>query len=161
MNKAIIAVVLVALAAAAGVWYTAQPRGSDLEQITLVLSEAQEAIESKSLTRALGYLSEDYEGAGGNKQQVGALMLNAFRNSDEVRVVLDTPQIRVQGSDADVQTRASLSATSAAGDSGRISYDTEAHFRLQKEDAKKYLVVPVRVWRIASAHFRMGDADLF
>lgn len=152
MSKTVgLAAGLVVVILAAG-WFVSRPRGSDAEQVQQVLSSGLEAVRNKNLWGAMSCLSSDYHGEGESADNVRLMLLELFRDSDDIRVVLDDPEIAVHGDTAVVTGLGRASVITRDG--SRMDRNSEATIVLRKENHHRYLIYPTREWKIVSALLR-------
>lgn len=156
MSKSAAGSIVILLALICAGWIYSRPRGADEQQIVRVLKATQSAANRKNVSRVLSAISEGYQGAGGSKKEVRLLILQAMRGSD-VMVSLETPRITVKGDTAEVQVfvRASVQSETAQA----IQFSSDATVILGKEDGKRLLLFPVRVWRITSVSVKTGTEN--
>lgn len=143
----IVLVLVVALGGLIGYQRLSAPLPPDEEQIRTLLTEGEKAIESRSVNGALACVSKDYSDPSGfNRDGLRLQVIEAFRSADGYDVTLQTANMRLDGDNAEVQTSATLAALDKFGRhevfSGPIT------IRLKKESARRYLVLPVRTWRV-------------
>lgn len=158
MNKTVSGAIIILLLLAAAGWFVFRPPLSETEQIVRLLKDTQAAANSGNIGRVLSSLSEQYSGTGGTKRQVRLLLIEAAREGD-ISLTLDTPTITVTGQTARVDLFAQAALRQRPGSETRINSDVT--LALRKEDGKRLLVLPARVWRIVSADVRTGTEGSF
>ncbi len=158
MNKTVSGAIIILLLLAAAASFVFRPPLSDTEQIVRLLKDTQAAANSENAGRVLSSLSEQYSGTGGTKKQVRLLLIQATREGD-ISLTLNTPTVTVTGETARVELFAQAALRQGPGSETRISSDVT--LALRKEDGKRLLVIPARVWRIVSADVRTGAEGFF
>ncbi len=158
MNKTVSGAIIILLLLAAATWFLFPPPLSEAEQIVRLLKDTQAAANSGNTRRVLYSQSEQYSGAGGTKRQVRLLLIQAAREGD-ISLTLNTPTVTVTGDSATVELFAQAALRQGPGSETRINSDVT--LALRKEDGKRLLVLPARVWRIVSADVRTGTEGFF
>lgn len=157
MKQTLIAIVAAAIILGGG-WLASRPRGGDREQVQQVLVQLADAAEHRRLSQTLSCLSQDYRGAGQSYGQVRLILLRTFHDAASVQLDLSPPKISVNGNSATASTYVHARITSAGGASSE--YSSDVTFELRREKHKRWLIYPVRVWRILSAETKTEIPEL-
>lgn len=150
--------VLIVVLLAAG-WIATRPKGTDEEQIRDLTLQAEEAVRSRNLSKLMSIFSEDYSGAGGTRDQIRLLTMQAFRNSRETYLDTGEPEIQVSGDNATLTTEIRAGMESEGG--SETSFQSSVTVRLRKEEGRRLLIYPVQVWRVVSSDSSTALQDLF
>lgn len=160
MKPAAAAVLIVAALLTAG-WFATMPRGSDDEQIHRLIRNTEAAVNNRNLQKAMAAISVDYAGEGGTRNEVRLVLLQVFRESQEVRVSIDSiepPRISATGDSASLNFAASVRVIGQGVDT---QFATAAELGLRKESHRRLLIYPVREWRVIRAKAKTAVSNLF
>ena len=147
--KKVLIIALAAIVILLAVGYIAvnYGRGSDEDQIIGVIENGRQAIQKKSLSAANSCISKDYSDEYGlNADRIKFFASQAFRSKSQFEVVVDTPQIQINGDQAEAKTHVSLTVINTEERHEAFSGDVVIH--LKKDKAHRYLIYPVRVWKV-------------
>lgn len=122
---------------------------SDEEQIRALLAKGEAAIERRDLGVAMTCVSRNYsDPAGLTYKTLRLYAMQALYEVDRYDLAVTISDIEVDGDTAKIRTLLSLTAFVESH-----SYEAFAGpltMGLKKEDAKRLLVIPARVWKITS-----------
>lgn len=146
-----IAPIIIVLALLVGVlllWRSAvaEEKLADDLRIRQVFSDGEKAITGRNVRAAASLVSRDYEDNSGlNYEMLRARASQAVATASSIEVVLDAPEVQIQGHTATAKANVRVVAV-IQGDSHPVEFPLTA--QLRKEESKKYLVFPVTRWKI-------------
>jgi len=122
---------------------------SDEEQIRALLARGEAAIERRDLRDAFACVSRDYsDPAGFTYATLRLQAMRMFYEADGYDVAVEILGIQVDGDTAEVN--ADVSVTALIEDESHAAFAGPLTIELKKEDAKRCLIIPTRVWKITS-----------
>ncbi|MBI2844554.1 MAG: hypothetical protein HYX78_14260 [Armatimonadetes bacterium] len=150
MKRLLVGLLLaVAVVLAVGYFAANRDQGADQEQILAVIERGRRAVERKSLSEAMSCISKDYSDSTGlNRDRLGLLARRAFQSSSRYEVVVDAPTIRVAGDEAVAETYAAVASVDAGTREEKFS--GEVILSLRRENSRRFLIFPVREWKITA-----------
>lgn len=92
-----------------------RPVVSDRQQILQLIEDMRLAVERKSVSGCMHYLSQDYHDAGGSRRDLQRLMVGAFRTANDIELSVQADQIEVTGRTAAISVRADVTSVSREG----------------------------------------------
>jgi hypothetical protein len=126
-------------------------RPPDRDQILVELESARAAGSEQSVSGVMKVISDNYKDSEGlSKQKLSALLAQAFRSSGKIDVVVAPPVIDVHGDDATVTTHVKVRDPDNATD----LFDQDVVTRWQREESRRYFVIPDKTWRIVGASYK-------
>ena len=124
-----------------------QDKRPDADQIRDLIERGRRAIEHKSLDAAMSCISENFSNNMGlNRDRLRMLAADAFRANMSYEVVMDAPDVTVNGDQAQAKTHVAVSGISGGG--REPVFSGEVALRLAKERVHRYLIFPTREWKI-------------
>jgi len=126
-----------------------QPHLSDVQQLKQVLAEAEAAVESKDLNRAMSLVSPAYRDSYGTTKSILRLeAIRAFRSAAAFDVSLQDARIECKDDEAQVETDVLVDAI----ENGKRSRVVDAHLKLdfKKEPVRRWVFLKVARWRLIS-----------
>jgi len=126
-----------------------QPHLSDVQQLKQVLAEAEAAVESKDLNRAMSLVSPAYRDSYGTTKSILRLeAIRAFRSAAAFDVSLQDARIECKDDEAQVETDVLVDAI----ENGKRSRVVDAHLKLdfKKEPVCRWVFLKVARWRLIS-----------
>lgn len=147
-SKIVLGVVALLLVVFAVYFIVRQPPLSDQDQIIGQLETARAAAERHDAGGITAVVSTDFKSeAIANKQQLYFYLARAFRNSGKLRVVLSAPTVVVQGDSATSTCQMTVYNLDRVGP----RFDQPVTLNWRREEGRRLLVLPTRVWRIVGA----------
>jgi hypothetical protein len=146
-----ISLIVICLAAAAILFLRSNAGGlSDEYKVHQVLKDAEAAMESRNLSLAFSLVSPDYhDSAGLRADGIRVQIMRALRSRDHYDILIDKAVLKIQGAAAHVDTRVTVSRISYAGNIDEY-FSGGVGVNLKKENARRWLLIPVKVWKITS-----------
>jgi len=111
---AVLAGLVVAIVAIA-VWRPGRPVVSDRQQILRLIAEVEQAVERKSVSGCMRYVSEAYHDESGGRRDLQRLMVGAFRTRNDVELGVYPEQVDITGPTAAVTVRVEVTSVSPEG----------------------------------------------
>lgn len=124
---------------------------SDQVQIQTLLTDAKAAIEQKNIRRVMSYVSRNYHDHYGlNYDSLKLQVVQALRTEDNYQIVLENTLIETAKETATVRTRVTVLLGSATNGGLEPVFKKDVTLHLQKEKAKRFLILPSMAWRVTS-----------
>jgi hypothetical protein len=123
---------------------------SDENKIHQLLKNAETAAEGRNLGLAFSLISPDYhDSAGLRADGIKMQIVRALRSTEHYDILIDKAALKINGDTAHVDTRVTISRISRTA-SLEEYFSGGVGLNLKKENARKWLVIPVKVWKITS-----------
>jgi FlaG/FlaF family flagellin (archaellin) len=139
-------------------WYIMAhaPQPSDQQQITDSIQGVRDAAVRGDISGIMHYVSADYQDSNvNNVDQLHFLLLRHNRDMAGLTVALSAPAVTVTGDTASSQVQ--VTATDPA--TGSTQFDRTVTLTWKRESGVRDLVIPTKVWRIASADYGSVGGD--
>ena len=150
-SKRVLAVTVVLVLALIVSVLLRQPTVPDQDQIAAQLESARAAAEAHDTGGIMQIVSADYKDSTGlNVDGLHLLLTQAMRDDGQVQVTFSPPSIVVQGDTA----TSSCQMTVRDGENNSVVYDKPVTLTWQREDGRRLLVLPTKVWRVAGAQYQ-------
>ncbi len=135
----------------------AQPRGTPSGQIRETILDAADALQDGHPGATMRAVSSDYKDSTGmNRDRLYFLARQASRNRQYWEAIVEDVTSDVRGDEADVRVQVSIRRTEGGG-----TLRHTINLRMRREDARAWLVVPTKRWRVVSAeNLPLDDAGI-
>ena len=152
-SKILLGVVLGLLVVLAAFLLLTRPGPTDQQQLLLQLETARAAAERHDASGIMRLVSADYKDSLGlNNDQLHAYPIQALRrDSGSYQVTLTPPQVTVSGDTA--QTSSHLEVRSKNGDT---QFSGNVTLTWRREEGRRFLIFPTKVWRVVGADYGAG-----
>ena len=128
-----------------------QDQPSDQAQIIASLESARAAASARSVSGVMQFVSDKYvDSQGFKKGKLRFLLSQGLKGDDPITVEFTSPNITVNG---DTATSKIHEKVRVDANSGNLS-DEDITLQWRREDGRKWLVVPTKIWRIVGADYR-------
>ncbi len=139
--------IILAIAAALGYGKLSEPPPPDADQIRDLLARGEAAIEARNVNAAMSCVSGDYRDSTGLSRDALRLQVaRAFRQVEGYDLSVMADGINPEGGRAEVTVRVILSAVEN-GTASQV-FSGPVTISLRKEQARRYLVLPTRAWKV-------------
>jgi hypothetical protein len=136
---------IVLLALRLGIEAFSTPKVSDERQIQQIFDAGKQAMEAEDVKAVMALVSDDFNSGGYDADRLRYRLSLLFRNSIQLQIFHSPPTVRIEGNRAYAQTEARLRWQ----DNGWNEQDLGlVEIRLRKEDARRWLVIPEKRWRV-------------
>jgi hypothetical protein len=151
-SKRAIFVVLIALAIFFGWKALYPPVPSDADQIKTQISSMAAAAESRNVNNIMSGISEKYSDDNGlNSDSLRFNIAHALHASNEVRVQLGIPDLKLDGDTAKSSQEMQLIFKGSGGETSTIHANLVLDWR--RENGTRFFVIPIKTWRVAHASY--------
>jgi hypothetical protein len=140
------------------------PKGTDAEQIRLLVERGERAIEARELGAVMALISTKYKDSNGFQRDTARYAIGrAMRDSENIEITIPerSLQIRVapDGQHATLACDVTITTTPRST-GGTVPYQSRVTIELAKEPAKIFGVFPTETWRVTSAEGYGAFADM-
>lgn len=126
-----------------------QPGPPDAVQIQTQIAAAEAAASQRNAGGVLRILSSKYRDNHVNGDQLRLLLVRAFRDSGPIQVTASPARMRVEGETAD----STSTLTVRSVESGQTVFNKALTLHWRREEGRRLLVFPARVWRVVGADY--------
>lgn len=122
-------------------------QGSDAEQITALIDQGRQGIETRSINNVMSCISKSYKDSTGmDYEKFRSQVSKALGPGVSYEVTLDQPIVNATGDTATASTSVSITATMSGTREKAFSGAVLLH--LTKEPGRKYFIFPISEWKV-------------
>jgi hypothetical protein len=153
-RKTGVLVVLLALAAVAALYWSSlaqRPKGTDMEQVRLLMVRGEQALEQRHLSEAMALVSRQYQDNEGLRfDQLRALVGNQLRQAERVDINIPARSLSIEMSRDGQRAIAHAHVDLHAATRFDAVFDQASDVTLEfaKEPVHYYLMFPGEEWRL-------------
>jgi hypothetical protein len=137
---------LIVIILIAGYFIATRENGTDTEQIMAVIERGRQGVEKKSTDQAASCVSKSYADDYGMKYDTLRIWAaQAFHSETNYEVIVSTPEVNVQGDEAQAKTHVIVNVTS---EGGRQAFKEDVTLSMKKEPIRKFLIYPTMEWKV-------------
>jgi hypothetical protein len=140
------------------------PKGTDVEQIRMLLDRGERAIEARELGPVMALISTQYKDSNGFRRDTARYTIGrAMRDSENIEITIPERSLQIQiapdGEHATLTCEVTITTTPRST-GGTTPYQSRVTLHLAKEPAKILGVFPTETWRVTSAEGYGAFADM-
>jgi hypothetical protein len=157
-SKRALGIVVALIAVLIGYFALRRPPMSDQDQIAAQIESARVAAVNHNANGIMKFISADFHGPDqvSNVDSLHLYLAEALHDSGPIQIIMTLPNVTVHGNAATSTNQITIRSL----ETRQTDFDQPVTLEWRREEGRRFLLLPIKVWRVVGVQYQGGLPDM-